>query len=323
MKSAHRHELQTNALAQRLDIAIQRLRPWVSTLAMAIIAIAVLMLIWSYLSRSSATRQVDAWNAFNQAVSSMPPDMEEIHQSAQEHPGTQMQELADVTWADGQVYLASENYLYNRRAANEALDRAFSAYQGVLQTSSDARLLNRSHLGLARIYELRNELEKAREEYLKVGGGYAEYAKMQAERLAEPDSKDVYAWLDKAEPPRVQPPAGPGTPGQRPAFSAGDLTLPEATPEGPAPGSTDPAASFEDLLKGLRTLPSEGGDRYEGEGASPATDQLPGTSSAPATESAAPPADSAALPPTSGTPTDGAATPPADDKTAEEEKSAE
>ena len=35
MKSAHRHELQTNALAQRLDVAIQRLRPYVSTIDVA------------------------------------------------------------------------------------------------------------------------------------------------------------------------------------------------------------------------------------------------------------------------------------------------
>ncbi|MCI0334310.1 MAG: hypothetical protein L0228_13910 [Planctomycetes bacterium] len=318
MKSAHRHELQTNALAQRLDVLIQRLRPYVSTVAGVVLAIAVLMLIWSYVSRSSATRHGAAWNAFNQAVGSAPPNLEELHRSAQEYPGTKMQEMADITWADGQVFMASENYIYNRRASKEALDRATSAYQGILQTSSDKRLLNRSHLGLARVYEMRNELEKARDEYAKVGGGYVEFAKQQAERLAKPEAAETYAWLGKAEPPRLLPPTGPGTPGRRPAFSAGDLSLPNASPEAgaPAPSATDPAASFEDLLKGLRDLPSESATRYDaGEQTPPAEAGAPGANeSAPATNETAPATD--------GTPATTQDSPPANDNKSAAEGSA-
>ena len=102
-----------------------------------------------------------------------------------------MQQMADVTWADGQVFIGLANYIYNRAAAMEALDRATSAYQSILQSSDDERLLNRAHLGLARVYEMQNELDKARDEYLKVDGGYAEYAKQQAERLAKPEAKET------------------------------------------------------------------------------------------------------------------------------------
>jgi hypothetical protein len=285
MKSAHRHQLETNALAQRLDVAIERFRPYASTVAGVIVAAVVLILIWSYVSRSSTARQGEAWDTFNQALGSVPPNLNELHQSAQEHPGTKMQQLADATWADGQVYFASENFVYNRSAAMEALDRATSAYQGILQTSNDERLVNRARLGLARVYEMRNELEKAREEYLKVRGGYEEYAKLQAKRLAEPETKDMYAWLAKTEPPRPRAPVGPGTPGQRPEFSAGELSLPGESPESGAPGATD---SFEELLRGLRDLPSESGDRYDAGEQSPLTEDAAPASdlegAAPATE---------------------------------------
>lgn len=292
MKSAHRHELQTNALAQRLDVAIHKLRPYVSTVVGVIVAILVLSIIWSYVSKSSVARQGEAWEAYNQAVGSVPPSLEKLRQSSQEYPGTKMQELADITWADGQVFNASQSFVYNRRASTDALNRATSAYQGVLQTSSDERLINRAHLGMARVYEMRNELEKARDEYLKIKGGYAEYAKAQAERLSKPEAIDTYAWLEKAQPPLVQSPVGPGTPGRRPAFSPGDLALPGATPEEGAPAATtEPGPNFDELLKGLRSLPSEGGDRYEGEGqAPPVNNDLPGT---PVTEGAPPAADAA------------------------------
>jgi hypothetical protein len=167
----------------------------------------------------------------------------------------------------------------------EALDRATSAYQSILQTSDDSRLLNRAHLGLARVYEIRNDLDRAREEYLKVGGGYAEYAKQQAGRLDKPETKDAIAWLARAEAPRPRAPSGPGKPGEKPEFSAGDIALPGATQdaESPitAPGTTD---SFEELIKGLglEDTPADGDTRYDtGEAAPPATNVETPASDAP------------------------------------------
>src|SRR5437588_3317063 len=132
MKSAHRHELETNALAHRLEVYIMRYRPYASRIAGAVIAVIAIVFIWSYISGTSAARRSEAWDSFNLAVSAMPPDVEEIHRTAQEYPGTKMQQMADVTWADAQVWMASRNYLNNRKAAMEALDKATSTYQGVI-----------------------------------------------------------------------------------------------------------------------------------------------------------------------------------------------
>jgi hypothetical protein len=290
MKAAHRHQLETNALAQRLDVAIERFRPYASTIVGVIVAVVVVMLIWSYVSRSTVARQGEAWNSFHQVVTATRPDLDQLRRSAQEFPGSPMAQLADVTWADGQVLSASASFIYNRTASMEALDRATSAYQSVLQTSDEERLLNRAHLGLARVYEIRNELKLAREEYLKVGGGYAEYAKQQVERLDKPQTAEAIAWLAKAEPPRPRAPSGPGKPGEKPEFSEGDIALP-GTAQGAESGISAPGTSesFEELIKGLglEDPPAEGDKRYETlDAASPSTDAETPSDAEPASEPA-------------------------------------
>jgi hypothetical protein len=177
MKSAHRHQLETNALAQRLDEYIERVRPYAAIVAGAIVGLVVVMFIWSYLSGSSTSRQVAAWDAYHRSVAASPPDLELLRQSAEEYPNTAMQEMANITWADGQVWMAARDYIYNREAAMEALGRATSAYTGILQTSENERLINRAHLGLARVYEMQGELDKAGDEYRKVQGGFTAYAR--------------------------------------------------------------------------------------------------------------------------------------------------
>lgn len=327
MKSAHRHELETNALAHRLEVALDRIRPYTSTIVGSIAAVVILMLLWSWISKASSSRHGEAWNQYHQAVSSARPDLNALHQFAEANPGTEMQQLADITWADGQVFEASMNYFYNRGAAKEALTRATTAYTGILRTSDNERLLNRARLGMARVYEMQNDPAKARAEYEKVSGGYADFAKLQIDRLSKPETKETFEWLAKAEPPRTQPPVGPGTPGRSPEFSPGDLSLPDATQgtgttEG---GATDPATSFDEVLKGLRLdMPAaDEKDRYDaGLGIPVKSEDVPTTDpTAPATEtSAAPPAtDSGTAAPsaTEETPPAAEQPPASDEKPAE------
>jgi predicted negative regulator of RcsB-dependent stress response len=293
MKSAHRHQLETNELAHRLEQYIERYRPYASTIAGVLVAIAVALLIWTYVSGTSAARRSGAWDTFNQTVSATFPNVDEIHSTAQQYQGTKMQQMADVTWADAQVMLASRQYIGNRRAANEAMERALSAYQGVIQSSKDERLTNRARLGLARIYEMQNHLDKARAQYREVTGAYAEYAKQQAERLDKPESQETYAWLATAQPPRPQAPMGPGVPGQRPDFSPGDIGLPGvpgAPPTSTGPGTGAPKGgsdAFDALFNGPlqpKLKEKETPDRYQ-QGTTPPADAnaKPGeTSSSPA-----------------------------------------
>jgi tetratricopeptide (TPR) repeat protein len=177
--------------------------------------------------------------------------------------------MADTTWADGQLFAASRQYIQNRNAAKEALNKAAGAYQSVIQSTDNARLKGRARLGLARVYEMQGDLEKARAMYQQVTGPYAEFAKAQAERLAKPEAKETYDWLASAQPPAPPPAMGPGTPGKKPEFSPNDITLPGATgAENPTSGeSKGSTPSFDELLKSTQgeTKQGETGDRYKTE----------------------------------------------------------
>jgi len=276
MKSEHRHELETNVLAKHLETWVEQARPYMGTVAGILIAVVVAVFGWTIYSNSSSAQQTEAWNAYNSAIESVMPNLEELRKSSEEYPGTKVKELADITWADGQVWMASREYIHVRSGAMEALDRARSAYESVIRSSSDERLVNRARFGIARIYEMQNDLEKAREEYLKVQGGFEELAKQRAEELEKEETREAYDWLAQAKPPRQPALMGPGTPGQLPAFSAGDFQLPGGTPAGTAPGSsgTGEGPALESLFQGLDAeSDAPATDRYEAGENPPAADE--------------------------------------------------
>ena len=248
MKSQHRHELETNWLAHHTAIWIERVQPYSSLIVGGLLVIVILMLAYSYFGSESSARQSAAWNSYNEAVEGLLPNLDQLHQSAGEYPDSPMQQFADITWADGQVAIASQSFLQNRAVATEALNRASSTYQGLLRESDDERIKDRAHFGLGRVYELQNDLEKAREEYLSVKGGFAVLAEQRAKQLESQDAKDAYSWLATAESPRRAAPAGPGTPGQRPGFSPGEIELPSASSTN---NETGPSVSIDDLFKGI------------------------------------------------------------------------
>src|SRR5262249_32267107 len=84
--------------------------------------------------------------------------------------------------------------------------------------------------GLARIFELQGDLEKAKAEYKLVTGGFAASAENRIKELEKPGTKETYAWLATAEGPRTAAPLGPGVPGQQPQLAPGEIGLPAATP---------------------------------------------------------------------------------------------
>ncbi|HEX5472633.1 MAG TPA: hypothetical protein VFW73_12145 [Lacipirellulaceae bacterium] len=257
MKSAQRHKLETNVLAVRLESYIERTKPYASKILGVLIALVAVILIWSYISKASADRRSEAWDLYNDAVLSAsfgePSNLEKIHRAAQDYPGTRMQQMADVTWADAQVCDASQIYFVRRQTAMDALNRAASIYQAIIQSSKDDQLINRSRLGMARIYEMQNHLDKARDQYRQVTGTYANYAQQQVVRLGKAGVNETYSWLSTAQIPRTKAPVAPGMPGKSPEFSAGDIALPKGAASNPTKPQEKKAAAdaFNELLKSI------------------------------------------------------------------------
>ena len=273
MKSEHRHELETNTLAKWLADFIARYRDFGTTALAAIAVIVVVVLGYGYVSESTSSRQSEAWNEFNdamiRAVSTRPSvqqSLEALKQSAEAYPDTATQEWADVTWADGQVLLGSWDYVHNRQGAMESVNKAMSTYQSLLEETENPEITSRSHFGLGRVYELRNELDEARKQYASVQGPLSEVAKQRIAQLEKPAVKESYEWLASAVAPRSRAPGGIGQPAQRPGFGEDPLDLPAAKGEAVSP------TAVEDLFKGIGTV--EGGsERYDaGEQSPPSTD---------------------------------------------------
>lgn len=282
MKSEHRHELETNWLAHHAAIWIERIQPYNSLIVGGLLTILVLMFAYSYFGSETSARQSAAWNSYNEAVEGMQPNIDQLRESAEEYPDSPMQQFADITWADGQLYLGSLYYFANRPAANEAMNRAMATYQGLLRETKDERVKGRAHFGLARLYELQSDLEKAKGEYKLVTGGFAAVAEQRIKELDKPDTKEIYTWLATAEGPRRTSPTGPGTPGQQPQFAPGEIELPAA--KTPAEESSKPI-SVDDLFEGIGETGKpgdiQGVDRYN-EGA-PST-ELPASETPKSTE---------------------------------------
>ncbi len=280
MKSQHRHDLETNELAKWLTSKIDEVKPYSTPVLGVVIAVLVVLFGWSWLSGSSEARQQAAWAMYNQAVETPVPNLEGLRLAAEENPGTAVQLLADIAWADGQVYRASQLYIISRTEVDKALTGAESTYQSLLRSTKDQRLLGRVHLGLGRLYELRNELDKAREQYGAVEGDFAELAQQRVKELEKGQVQETCDWLAAAQPPRATPSTGLGTPGQRPDFSAPDMTLPSGTTEGTRPtsdslgpgdeeffgssssdASAEPAAEQPAADAGANDAPAEGNDQ--------------------------------------------------------------
>ena len=250
MKSEHRHDLETNVLARQLAELINRLKPHASTISTVALIVAGLVVAGMYFNKSMAARQHEAWDAYNLAIEDPRRDaLDDLKQAAEQNAGTAMAELAQVTWADGKVMQASRLFISRRTIADENLAKAEATYQSLVKSASSTTIRDRAHFGLGRVYEMRNEIEKAREHYGAVVGGFAEMAQERAEHLAQERTVETCGWLASAA-PVVR--ASPGVPGTTPEFKADEF------------GMSD-SADDENLLGNLlddMVPEGDGGERY-------------------------------------------------------------
>jgi hypothetical protein len=145
-------------------------------------------------------------------------------------------------------------YLTNREEATERLTDIIGVYEQFADNASHPEIRNRARLGLARAFEMKNDLKQARAHYERVEGALSDIA---AQRLRELETKQVEEtanWLATVELPKPTTPTGPGTPGSRPGFEA--TSPPTDGPGGPPRGTP----TMEEILGSLGS--SEDSSRY-------------------------------------------------------------
>jgi hypothetical protein len=258
MKTERRHDLDTNELSKRLDTLAARVGPHMTTIATVVLVVAALAVAGLYMRKSSTAAQEQAWDAYNLAIEGRTPDLDILQQSAEEHAGTEMADWANVTWADGMLWRATRQFIRGRSVANENMNSAEGVYVGLLGSTTDPRIRDRANFGLARIYELRNDLGKAREHYLQVGGAFSSLAADRAEVLETDRVIETWDWLASAQPAPLRQPLGGGFPGQKPEFGVEDFEFPAEGAESDVAGP-----DFGDLLENFGRSDDEQTDRYQ------------------------------------------------------------
>ncbi|MEQ8838555.1 MAG: hypothetical protein RID07_17255, partial [Lacipirellulaceae bacterium] len=86
-------------------------------------------------------------------------------------------------------------------------------------TASQQSVRNRAQLGLARVYEMHNEPEKAKKAYAAVRGIFETVAQQRLEVLESEPNQKAMDWLATADLPEPASLSG-GLPGVRPDFAA-------------------------------------------------------------------------------------------------------
>ncbi len=171
MKSAHRHDLETNTLAKELAVWGEKLRPYSSAMLVAAAALVAMYLILSVWSSYGAARDRAAWDEYQMAILDGDGEMKQLQAVAasDENAGAlKMQDWAYVTWADRQLRIASDQYLTDRTGADKRLSAIVAVYENFSTNASDPEVRNRARLGLARVDELQNRLDDARKHYALV-----------------------------------------------------------------------------------------------------------------------------------------------------------
>jgi hypothetical protein len=263
MKTERRHDLETNELARRATVWIEKVKPYSAQIVGVVVVLLGFWVVSSIWGSVSSSQDEAAWDAYDLALTSSDLEMTNMQQVANNelYENSPVQEWAFAAWADRQLYIASREYLSDRSLAMDRLGRVEAIYEEVAANASDDQLRNRARFGLGRVYEIQNKLEQAREQFDQVQGDLQPLARLYSDRLLTPEAKETYAWLSTAELPRRSKSAA-GESGSRPNF---DAILPDATEGGELNVKT-----LEDILSFPNKNSDE--DRYKKDDAKSATD---------------------------------------------------
>jgi predicted negative regulator of RcsB-dependent stress response len=244
MKSKRRHELQTNELADRLGHFVERVRPYSTTILIAVLGVIGIIFAWQWLALNRERERGDAWRAYMTAGTNMQADItDELAAVADEFDDTTAGVWASQTMADIELSRGMRQLFEDRALAETSLNVAKDRYREVLENSLTAKsslLLNRARLGLAQVHEALSELDDAKKLYKEVADSSAGAAEVRIaqERLAQLDRPEVerwYNWFSRQKPVQPEADAGTGTGLGGPGAGLGDLpdlgTLPDAPAE--------------------------------------------------------------------------------------------
>ncbi|MCR9296714.1 MAG: tetratricopeptide repeat protein [bacterium] len=223
MNRAHKHELERNILADRMESMVASVQPILPAILGGIAILVVGSIIWGVYSSSVKSRQSAAWTEYYFNLSG--GDAEAYLDVAEAYPTSNMSGWARLAAADSYLHKGIEALYVNRSEGEDNLNQAVATYQEILQAASEPGLIAKAQWGLAQAHESLGDLEQAASFYEQFASTATqpELINAAASRLAFINSatgKSFYDWFSKLEPK-------PDAPIQLPS----DLSFPPVNPD--------------------------------------------------------------------------------------------
>ncbi len=232
MKSAKRHKLQTNELADIMGHWLTDMRPYVTWVLVVTAAVVGTWAIWEWYSVSQNRSKGEAWRSFFLAMSDQDKEqiLKRLETVATNYGDSPAGLWALVVAADVDLSEGSNLLFADKALAVTSLRAAADKYEQALKdlgNRSDLPLLRqRALFGLAQAKEALGEIDDALKYYKQVPGVdsdsiLAKQATKRVELLSDESMKRWYFWFARQEPkpPSAQQPAT-GLPGSLPGLDS-------------------------------------------------------------------------------------------------------
>ena len=212
MKSERRHELETNALAERLGSVIETGKP-IGGLVLGGLAL-ILVAALGYGAYSSWTHKAnsDAWTEYY--LMSGEGNGEAFNSVVELYPSSTAAPWARLAMADSQQARGIDSLYTNRATGEQMIGEAISSYKAVLDSTYEEELRYKASIGLAQCYESLGKLDDAIKQYEIVEKSFAPpavatLARERIDWLKSEASKSFYSWFASLKPAPDAPPAIP------------------------------------------------------------------------------------------------------------------
>jgi hypothetical protein len=230
MQPADLAEIEGNDLAQATMSLVDRIRPHLTMLAVAVGVAFAGLAAWTLVSSQRDAERAQAWDACLTAVASR--DAVRLGDVAARYPGSAAAVWSQILLADSALAEGGRLVLVDKTRGRERLQAAAELYAGVMGQKPAEMAAERAVFGLARARESLGELEAAKRGYEVLVAEHPAsplrtLAESRAVALARPAAAGWYHWFESVDAKPAATPAA--TPETSPAV------VPDAAPS-PASG---------------------------------------------------------------------------------------
>ena len=198
MQPADLAEIEGNDLAHATMSLVDRIRPHLTMLAVAVGVAFAGLAAWTLISSQQDAERAQAWDACLTAVASR--DAARLGDVATRYPGSAAAVWSQILLADNALAEGGRLVLVDKTRGRERLQAAAELYAGVLGQKPAEMAAERAVFGLARARESLGELEAAKRGYEVLVAEYPAsplrtLAESRAVALARPGADGWYDWF--------------------------------------------------------------------------------------------------------------------------------